>query len=132
MLRLGSRRIIQGSPRRLSSSASSYAIVLASLSGQRGRNRLTGLADKKSPKLSRVLTKPRPFASARTTELGKNFAQLIAAIRGEGAAERAEEQREDRGKKFREWTTIILIALTFIAVCWQVHEMIKVYEPIKT
>lgn len=42
-----------------------------------------------------------------------------------------EEQREDRGKNIREWITIALIAMTFVAVCYQVHEMIKVYEPIK-
>jgi hypothetical protein len=67
----------------------------------------------------------------RRTELSANFAALIGAIRNEGSAERAEEQREDRGKRFREWTTIVLIAATLIAVCWQVHEMIKVYQPIK-
>lgn len=60
-----------------------------------------------------------------------DFAALIDAIKKEGVAYRKEEQREDRGKKFREWTTIVLIAMTFVAVCWQVHEMIKVYGPIK-
>jgi hypothetical protein len=43
----------------------------------------------------------------------------------------SEEQREDREKKIREWITIVLIAMTFVAVCYQVREMIKVYEPIK-
>lgn len=60
-----------------------------------------------------------------------NFATLIDIIKSEGIAYRKEEQREDRGKNFREWITIGLIAFTFGAVCWQVHEMIKVYEPIR-
>ncbi len=68
--------------------------------------------------------KGEPGASA-------DFAALIDAIKKEGVAYRKEEQREDRGKTFREWVTIILIACTFGAVCWQVHEMIKVYGPIK-
>jgi hypothetical protein len=60
-----------------------------------------------------------------------DFAALIDAIKTEGTAYRREEQREDRGKQFREWVTIALIALTFTAVCYQVYEMIKVYEPIR-
>lgn len=60
-----------------------------------------------------------------------DFAALIDTLRQEGRALRREEQREDRGKKFREWVTIGVIALTLIAVCYQVYEMIKVYEPIK-
>jgi hypothetical protein len=60
-----------------------------------------------------------------------DFVALIETITAEGRAYRKEEQREDRGKKFREWVTIILIGMTFGAVCYQVYEMIKVYEPIK-
>jgi hypothetical protein len=60
-----------------------------------------------------------------------DFVALIDTIRREGRAYRKEEQREDRGKNIREWITIALIAMTFVAVCYQVHEMIKVYEPIK-
>jgi hypothetical protein len=75
--------------------------------------------------------KPRLIIGARRTELSANFAALVDAIRGEGTAERAEERREDRGKRFREWVTIFLIAATLIAVSWQVHEMIKVYEPLR-
>jgi hypothetical protein len=56
------------------------------------------------------------------------FATLI---KSEGRAYRREEEREDRGRKIREWITIGLIALTFVAICYQVHEMIKVYEPIE-
>lgn len=60
-----------------------------------------------------------------------DFKALIHTIRREGRAYRKEEQREDRGKRFREWITIILIATTFVAVCYQVNEMIKVYDPIR-
>jgi hypothetical protein len=60
-----------------------------------------------------------------------DFVALINAIKDEGIAYRKEEQREDRGKRRREWITIILIAFTFAAICWQVHEMVKVYEPIR-
>jgi hypothetical protein len=60
-----------------------------------------------------------------------DFTALIHAIKREGAAYRKEEQREDRGKKIREWVTIVLIACTFGAVCWQVREMVKVYDPIQ-
>jgi hypothetical protein len=68
---------------------------------------------------------------AGRTELSANFTSLIDAIRSEAAAERAEEQREDRGKRLREWVTIFLVVATLMAVSWQVHEMIKVYQPIK-
>ena len=63
--------------------------------------------------------------------VSSDFAALIHTMQREGRAYRREEQREDRGKNIREWTTIVLITLTFIAICYQVHEMIKVYEPIK-
>ena len=62
--------------------------------------------------------------------LSANFAALIEIIRVEGRAYRREEQREDRGKKIREWITIGLLACTLSAVGWQVREMIKVYDPI--
>jgi hypothetical protein len=60
-----------------------------------------------------------------------DFAALIDTIKDEGSAYRKEEQREDRGKRFREYITIFLIAATFAAVCYQVYEMIKVYDPIR-
>jgi hypothetical protein len=59
-----------------------------------------------------------------------DFAALIDAIKAEGRAYRAEEQREDKGKTFREWITVFLLGLTMIAIFWQVHEMINVYGPI--
>ena len=64
-------------------------------------------------------------------ELSADFAALVNTIKNQGRAYRREEQREDRGKKFREWITIGLIFCTLLAVGWQVHEMIKVYEPIR-
>lgn len=60
-----------------------------------------------------------------------DFVALIAALKEEGLASRAEERREDSAKRFREWITIILLLATVIAVGWQVNEMIKVYGPIK-
>jgi len=60
-----------------------------------------------------------------------DFAALINAIAAEGRAARDEDQREDSGKRFREWLTIILLTLTVVAVGWQVSEMIKAYGPIK-
>lgn len=56
---------------------------------------------------------------------------LIDAIAAEGRIYRDEEVREERRKAIREWITIIVILATLIAVCWQVHEMVKVYEPIR-
>lgn len=55
---------------------------------------------------------------------------LIHAVQAEGRANRREEVREDRGKKCREWITILLIGATLYAVWRQVGEMIKVYDPI--
>lgn len=59
-----------------------------------------------------------------------DFAVLIDTIKSEGVAYHKEEQREHREEKLREWVTVGLILVTFVAVCWQVHEMIKVNEPI--
>lgn len=60
-----------------------------------------------------------------------NFQALIRTVKAEGFAYRKEEKREDGGKARREWATIVLLLCTLIAVGWQVHEMIKVYGPIK-
>ncbi len=56
---------------------------------------------------------------------------LVHAIRNEGRANRKEEQREDSRKQFLEIVTILLLALTLIAIFMQVHEMVKVYGPIQ-
>jgi hypothetical protein len=81
--------------------------------------------------------KPKRYGEKRQLQKYKehrpssDFSTLIDAIKSEGRAYRNEEQREDRGKKFREWVTIGFIGFTFLAICYQVHEMVKVYEPIK-
>jgi hypothetical protein len=41
------------------------------------------------------------------------------------------EAREDRWQNFREWATVALLVCTTVGVFWQVHEMIKVYGPIR-
>jgi hypothetical protein len=56
---------------------------------------------------------------------------LVDAIKAEGRANRREEQREDSAKRWREWITIVLLGATVVAVGMQVHEMIKVYGPVK-
>ena len=61
-----------------------------------------------------------------------DVAALIHAIRDEGRATRKEENSEDRRKQLLDIVTIILVSLTLIAVFMQVHEMVKVYDPIKT
>lgn len=60
-----------------------------------------------------------------------DFAALIDAITAEGRAYRAEEKREDKGKGFREWITIILLGATMAGIFWQVYEMVHVYGPIR-
>ena len=50
-----------------------------------------------------------------------DFAALIDAIGREGQANRAEEKREDRGKSFREWLTLIFIVATTSGVFYQAH-----------
>jgi hypothetical protein len=74
--------------------------------------------------------KEKPVAE-KPDRVSADFAALIDAITDEGKAYRAEEESEDTAKRFREWLTILLIACTFIAIGWQVSEMIKVYGPIK-
>ena len=63
--------------------------------------------------------------------LSREFRALIDAIKAEGLAGRREEEREDRGKSRRERITIWLLVFNLAALCWQVREMIKVYEPIR-
>jgi hypothetical protein len=45
--------------------------------------------------------------------------------------EEVREVREDRWESFREWVTVALLVATTTGVFWQVHEMIKVYGPIR-
>lgn len=79
----------------------------------------------------RRYTEKRQFQNYKERRPSSDFSALVDTIKSEGRAYRKEEQREDQGKKFREWITIGFIGLTFIAICYQVHEMIKVYEPIR-
>jgi hypothetical protein len=67
-----------------------------------------------------------------------NFSQLIDAIHYEGAANREEEKREDRGQRSRDNFTIMILSATLATLaitCWvlyrQVSEMQKVYGPIR-
>lgn len=67
-----------------------------------------------------------------------DFATLIDTIKNEGAAYRNEEKREDNGKFVRDWITIVILTITFlalaktyVAISDQVAEMQKVYGPIK-
>jgi hypothetical protein len=89
------------------------------------------------PSKNPLRQKPKRYSEKRQLQKNKergsssDFSTLVDAIKSEGRAYRKEEQREDRGKKFREWVTIGFIGLTFLAICYQVHEMIKVYEPIR-
>jgi hypothetical protein len=59
-----------------------------------------------------------------------DFAALINTIAAQGHANREEERREDRGKEFREFTTIILLAATVVGIFRQIDEMQRVYRPI--
>lgn len=72
----------------------------------------------------------RPRGDNELDSPSADFAALINAIAREGAANRSEEKREDSGKKFRDWITIILLIATTGGIYWQIHEMIKVYGPI--
>ncbi|MGB7698488.1 MAG: hypothetical protein WBL57_04140 [Methylovirgula sp.] len=72
-----------------------------------------------------------PGKQDHAKSLSADFVALIEAIKAEGRAYRREEQQEDSAKRFREWITIVLLACTLTAVGWQVHEMIKVYGPIR-
>jgi hypothetical protein len=67
-----------------------------------------------------------------------DFTRLIDAIHFEGDANRREEKTEDRGQRYRDnFTIIILVATLFtlgircVAIFQQVGEMQKVYGPIK-
>lgn len=71
-----------------------------------------------------------PYARHRRFRPRTDLSALVDAIRAEGRASLAEERREDRGKRRREWITIGLIALTLFAIWLQVREMQRAYGPI--
>ncbi len=63
------------------------------------------------------------------SDLSGDFSALIDAIHYEGSANRKEEQREDRGKVFRDCLTIGILALTFVALattCWAIIKQVDV------
>ena len=72
-----------------------------------------------------------PAAKQQSVGAATDLSALIDTIRAEGRANRAEEKREDDAKTFRELVTIVLIGATLFAVCWQVYEMVQVYDPIR-
>jgi len=73
----------------------------------------------------------RPRGDDEPNRPSADFAALIHAIADEGGANRAEEKREDRGKKFRDWIIVTLLIATIAGIYWQIYEMNKVYGPIK-
>ena len=85
--------------------------------------------------ISQLLVRPsRETLSTRQHRKYRRAADLSALIdtlRAEGKAYRNEEQREDRGKKFRDWLTIVVLVITAIAIWWQVREMVRTYKPIE-
>ncbi len=50
-----------------------------------------------------------------------DFIALIDTIRAEGSANRKEESREDRGKRFREYLTLVFIIATTAGVFYQAY-----------
>jgi hypothetical protein len=56
---------------------------------------------------------------------------LIEAINAHSRANIAEESKEDYERSLRERITIVLLAITMVAIIFQVIEMRKVYGPIK-
>ena len=100
--------------------AATHLSLLVRQSTDRGNNRAD--VNKKDNKRAKEEAQP----------LSADFAALIHTIVNEGSAYRAEEKREDSAKQFREWLTIVLLACTLFAIGWQVNEMVRVYEPIKT
>jgi hypothetical protein len=87
-----------------------------------------------------ILSRPRGSASPRETpglhyvphhRPSPDFAALIEAITAQGDSNRKEEQREDSGRKLREWLTIGLLLATVYLLNNQVTEMRKVYDPIR-
>jgi hypothetical protein len=64
-------------------------------------------------------------------QISADTAALIHAIEAQAYANRAEEIKEDEGKRPREQVPIVLLLVTMFAILSQVIEIRKVYEPIQ-
>jgi hypothetical protein len=102
------------------------------------------MADSEIPSEKAEENKDHPSDNER--ESGKHnkdgpsadIAALIDAQSRQADADRKERYREDRGRSFREWATIVLLFLAFGATVvqaiifhGQLDEMRKVYGPVK-
>jgi hypothetical protein len=81
----------------------------------------------------------RPTAAINQRGPSTDFTALIDAIRREAQTNREEESREDRGRHFREYLTLIFVVATAIGVFYQasifsgqLEEMRKAYGPIES
>ena len=73
----------------------------------------------------------RPVDDKNESGLSQSFSALVDAINAHSRANVAEERQEDYGRRLRERITIVLLAITMIAIIFQVIEMKKVYEPVR-
>jgi hypothetical protein len=91
--------------------------LLASLDGEDGQKR-----------------NPKTYSTRHHIPKGQisaDTAALIHAIEAQAYANRAEEIKEDEGKRPREQVPIVLLLVTMFAILSQVIEIRKVYEPIQ-
>jgi hypothetical protein len=56
-----------------------------------------------------------------TKDVSPDFRALVETIRAEGLANRAEESREDRGKGFRDYLTLLFVIATTVGVFYQAY-----------
>jgi len=88
----------------------------------------------------------KPYRSEQDAAADKNvpnsvspdFAALIHTINDQAQTNRGQQSKEDQGRQFREYVTIVVLTITMIvlvitynAISDQVAEMQKVYEPIR-
>lgn len=71
-----------------------------------------------------------PSDNKQDSKLSPSFSALVDAINAHSRANIAEESKEDNERSLRERITIILLAITMVAIIFQVVEMKRVYEPI--
>ena len=67
----------------------------------------------------------------RPDDAPSDLAALVKAATDEMRAFREQHRREDRAMNAREWLTVALLICTTTGVFWQVHEMVRVYGPIR-